>query len=331
MWGGIVPGNLGELNELAERGVVGFKAFLCNSGLPEFPRADDLTLYEGMRVAAACGLPVAVHAESEEITADSPAASAIPARATCALPGLRPVIAEVEAIQRAALLAREAGAWLHIVHISSGRGVLPPCEARARGTDVTIETCPHYLFFTDEDMVRLGAVAKCAPPLRPADGVGRALWQHVLHGDVDMIASDHSPSSPDLKCDRDFFARRGAASPACNPARRPARCRPSRARSAARRDRALTAELPPTASASPGKAPSPQATTPTSFWSISAESSTLAAEDLHQRHTTVPYTGHHFRGAVRRTLLRGQTIFRDGASIDATIDRPLRSPSNSGD
>ena len=69
IWGGIIPGNRGDLAELAERGAVGFKAFLCNSGLPEFPRADDLTLYEGMREAAGLGLPVAVHAESEEITA----------------------------------------------------------------------------------------------------------------------------------------------------------------------------------------------------------------------------------------------------------------------
>ena len=78
------------------------------------------------------------------------------------------MIAEVEAIQRATLLAREAGAKLHIVHVSSGRGVALAAEARARGADVSIETCPHYLFFTEDDVERLGAIAKCAPPLRDA-------------------------------------------------------------------------------------------------------------------------------------------------------------------
>src|SRR5207342_976109 len=98
----------------------------------------------------------------------------------------RPVLAEIEAIQRAALLAREAGAWLHIVHISSGRGVAAALEARARGTRLTIETCPHYLFFTEEDMVRLGAVAKCAPPLRNAADQ-EELWRQLLRGGIDII------------------------------------------------------------------------------------------------------------------------------------------------
>ena len=114
------------------------------------------------------------------------------------------MIAEVEAIQRAALLAREAGAKLHIVHVSSGRGVAAALEARARGVDVSIETCPHYLFFTEDDVERIGAVAKCAPPLRPAADRD-ALWQRVLAGEIDMVASDHSPAPPDLKCDADFF------------------------------------------------------------------------------------------------------------------------------
>ena len=135
------------------------------SGLPEFPRADDLTLYEAMRVAARRGLPVAVHAESEEITCGlTSRIRAAGGRDVRAYLASRPVIAEVEAIQRAGLLARETGAWLHIVHISSGRGVAAALEARAQGANLTIETCPHYLFFTEDDMERIGAAAKCSPP-----------------------------------------------------------------------------------------------------------------------------------------------------------------------
>src|SRR3984957_9955245 len=106
LWGGLIPGNVGEMAELADRGVVGFKAFMCDSGLPEFPRADDLTLFEGMREAARLGLPVAVHAESNELV-QSLTDRALEAGRTGVRDFLdsRPVMAEVDAIQRAALLA----------------------------------------------------------------------------------------------------------------------------------------------------------------------------------------------------------------------------------
>src|ERR1700735_2605919 len=198
LWGGLIPGNLPEMAELADRGVVGFKAFLCDSGLPEFPRADDLTLFDGLREAARLGLPVAVHAESQQLTQGL--AQRVPPQDRGSVRSFltsRPVIAELEAIQRATLLAREAGAKLHIVHVSSGRGVALAAEARAQGTDVSIETCPHYLFFTAEDVETLGAVAKCAPPLR--DSADRdALWEQLLAGTVDIVASDHSPAPPDM-------------------------------------------------------------------------------------------------------------------------------------
>src|ERR1700691_745217 len=196
LWGGLVPGNVGDLAELADRGVVGFKAFLCDSGLPEFPRADDLTLYEGMRESARLGLPVAVHAESEEITKRLSKRIAEAGRHDiAAFLESRPVIAEVEAISRAGLLARETGCKLHIVHISSGRGVAAALEARALGANISLETCPHYLMFTEDDLLRIGAVAKCAPPLRePSER--NALWASVLRGEVDVIGSDHSPCPP---------------------------------------------------------------------------------------------------------------------------------------
>src|SRR5205085_2653792 len=117
-------------------------------------------------------------------------------------------IAEVEAIQRAALFARETGARLHIVHISSGRGIAAALEARAMGTDIAIETCAHYLFFTDLDAMRLGAIAKCAPPLRNR-AEREDLWNFVVDGAVDVVASDHSPAPPEMKAGHDFFAISG--------------------------------------------------------------------------------------------------------------------------
>lgn len=319
LWGAIVPGNLSALAELADCGAVGFKAFMSDSGLPEFPRADDLTLYEGMREAARLDLPVAVHAESEELTA------ALSRRFQKAgRTGIRdyldsrPVIAEVEAIQRAGLFARETGAKLHIVHISSGRGIAAALEARSLGADITIETCAHYLFFTEDDLFRVGAVAKCAPPLRPA-AEQTDLLRYLLAGDVDIVASDHSPAPPSMKVSGDFFAiwggiagvqstlavllqcgvplERIAEVAARNPARRFAIA--NKGAIAAGKDADLVIIDP-------------------------AETRTLQPEDLFQRHRSSPYTGTHFRGAVMQTILRGHTIFQDCRFPAAPIGRFVR-------
>ena len=321
LWGGIVPGNREDLEPLAEAGVVGFKAFLCNSGLPEFPRADDLTLYEGMQVAARRGLPVAVHAESEEITTGmTTRIRAGGGRDVRAFLASRPVIAEVEAIHRAALLAREAGAWLHIVHISSGRGVAAALEARANGTKLTIETCPHYLFFTAEDMERIGAAAKCAPPLRAAADRDELLG-HLFAGEIDMIASDHSPSTPDLKRDADFFQVWGGIAGVQSTLAVLLQARhKGRALELSEVVR-MTAEVPACRFGIEGKgriAPGYDA----DFALVDLEKSFVLAEgDLQQRHPLSPYTGSEFRGRVERTMLRGRTIFQQGRNTAAACGR----------
>jgi allantoinase len=221
------------------------------------------------------------------------------------------VIAEVEAIQRAALLARETGAWLHIVHVSSGRGVAAALDARAKGANLTIETCPHYLFFTEDDMERIGAAAKCAPPLRPAEDRD-ALWRSVLAGDVDMIASDHSPSSPDLKRDPDFFRVWGGIAGVQSTL--------AVLLEAGWRERALplpqivrmTAETPASRFRIAGKGKiAPGYDADLALVDL-VDEFTLAPEHLHQRHPFSPYSGSQFRGRVERTLRRGQTIFHQG-------------------
>src|SRR3954464_374532 len=135
---------------------------MSNSGIEEFAHVDDVTLYEGMAIAARHGLIVAVHAEHDALTAQAlvPAARGWFAS--------RPVVAELEAIGRAILFASETGCALHVVHVSSGRGVALVAAGGGAGVSVTCETCPHYLFLTPEDVEGLGAVAKCAPPVRDA-------------------------------------------------------------------------------------------------------------------------------------------------------------------
>ena len=324
LWGGLVPGNVGEMAELAGLGVVGFKAFLCDSGLPEFPRADDLTLYEGMLEAARLGLPVAVHAESQEITSRL-TARALAGERTAARDFLesRPVIAELEAIGRATLLAAETGAKLHIVHVSSGRGVALAAAARARGADVTIETCPHYLYFTAADLERIGPAAKCAPPLRnPAEQ--DSLWHHLLDGNVDIVASDHSPAPPHMKTGGIFEAWGGIAGVQSTltvlfDAGHHARGLPIE--SIAR----LTAEAPARRFQIAGKGRIAPGADADLTLIDAAAARTLTAAHLFQRHLISPYLGTHLRGTIRRTIRRGETIFADG-SITAQTNGLLTRP-----
>jgi allantoinase len=194
LWGGLVPGNLDRLDELAERGVAGFKAFMCDSGIEDFPAVDDEVLEAGMARAAALGLPVLVHAER-------PSALREPNGTTWRdFVASRPVEAELEAIEVAIELAERTGCDLHVVHVSSARGVALVAESSA-----TCETCPHYLTLTEDDLETLGARAKCAPPLRPANEV-EALWGAL--NDIAFVASDHSPCPPEMKAG-DFTAAWG--------------------------------------------------------------------------------------------------------------------------
>ncbi|MDQ6706258.1 MAG: allantoinase AllB [Acidobacteriota bacterium] len=326
IWGGLVPGSVPEMAEMAARGVVGFKAFLCDSGLPEFPRADDLTLLDGLREAARLGLPIAVHAESHELTQGLTRRMVEQGRSTVRdFLESRPVVAELEAIERATLLAGEAGAKLHIVHVSSGRGVALAAAARERGVDVSIETCPHYLFFTEDDVERLGAIAKCAPPLRDARQQA-ALWSELLNGSIDIVASDHSPAPPEMKSGDFWQAWGGIAGVQSTLAvlldqgyRRRAVPLP--------RIASLLAANPAQRFRIPGKGSLvPGADADLAIVDLSRRFQ-LKPEDLKQRNAMSPYVGAHFLGAIERTIRRGETIFADG-SITAQSRGILVRPSN---
>lgn len=214
LWGGLVPGNVGNLQELAEAGVIGFKAFMsCPGGEGEdiFAEVDDLTLYEGMKEIAHLGLVLALHAESEEIVSKLAAqALAEGRRGALDFVATRPIAAELEAVNRALFYADETGCKLHFVHISSAEAVQAITEAKAKGLDVTVETCPHYLVLTSADLERLGSVAKCAPPLRTSEDQAH-LWAVLADGQLDILASDHSPCPTHMK-QGDFFEAWGGIS-----------------------------------------------------------------------------------------------------------------------
>jgi allantoinase len=307
LWGGIVPGNLEELDELAARGVVGFKAFMANSGIPDFAAADDLTLYEGMRRAATLGLPVAVHAESDAIT------SGLLARATGTTmrdwAASRPAVAETEAIARAIHLAEAAGCALHVVHVSTGAGVALVAEARGRSVDVSCETCPHYLVLDEEDAERLGAVAKCAPPLRAA-AERDALWRAIDEGTLPMVASDHSPSPPAMKAGEPLHAWGGIAG-------------------AQSTLELLVRDVPTDVLGGfaarrlglGGKGRLQPGTDADLVLVDLDDPHVLRAEDLRQRHPISPYVGRTLPARVRRTILRGHTVYADGRLTGEPIGR----------
>jgi allantoinase len=211
-----------------------------------------------------------------------------------------------------------------VVHVSSGRGVSLIAEARARGIDVTAETCPHYLVLTGADMERLGAVAKCAPPLRDAQEQA-ALREHVRAGRVETIGSDHSPSPWRMKTDADFFRVWGgiaglqhllplllddvgldptlvARLTAEQVARRFQFARKGRLAVGYDADLVLI---------------------------DSRDDYEITAEALQYRHRVSPYVGRRLHARVRRTIRRGQTVFADGrvlAERGGQLVRPQHHP-----
>ena len=212
LWGGLTPNNLDAMEELADAGAIGFKAFMSRSGTSDFSHSNAEVLKRGMKIAVARGLPVGVHAEDDEMTQ----ALAEERRNQGKLGwrdylDSRPVEAELRAIRVALELAGETGCDLHIVHVSCPEGIDLIQEARDRGIRVTAETCPHYLLLTDDSVGKVGASAKCAPPLR--DAVRREeLWKRLRAGTIDTLGSDHSPAPLEMKVSEDFFAIWGGIS-----------------------------------------------------------------------------------------------------------------------
>ncbi|MDQ0194958.1 allantoinase [Paenibacillus wynnii] len=217
LWGGLVPGNLDDLETLAAAGVTGFKAFLSNpggEGEGRFREVDNNTLYQGMKTIASLGGILALHAESEDITAALSADAERDGRNTAGdFAACRPPEAELEAVARALLYSERTGCRLHFVHISTAAAIEMIHSAKLRGLDVSAETCPHYLILNETHMENLGPVAKCAPPLR-SEEEREKLWKVLSEGKIDLVASDHSPCPTELKLKEDlsFFEAWGGIS-----------------------------------------------------------------------------------------------------------------------
>ncbi|MEC1683562.1 allantoinase [Bacillus mojavensis] len=212
LWGGLVPGHIDDIHPMAEAGAIGFKAFLSKSGTEEFRSVDERTLLKGMKEIAAVGKILALHAESDAITSFLQMEWANKGKVNSdAYAASRPEEAEAEAVYRTIQYAKVTGCPVHFVHISTAKAVRLIREAKQEGLDVTVETCPHYVLFSHDDLRERGSVAKCAPPLRSQPSK-EVLIDTLISGDIDMVSSDHSPCRPSLKREDNMFLSWGGIS-----------------------------------------------------------------------------------------------------------------------
>jgi allantoinase len=317
-WGGVIPGNAREIDALCDAGVRGFKCFLVPSGVEEFPAVSETDLRAALPAIVRRGLPLLAHAE-------------LPGPIQHAMTHLdgadftqhkawersRPPESEMEAIGLLMKLAREFHARVHIVHVSAAEGIGLIREARRSGLAITAETCPHYLTFASEDVQPGATEFKCAPPLRGAANRG-LLWGALSAGDLDLIASDHSPCPPELKCrdSGDFLAAWGGiaslqlALPAVWTGLAEQGGTPQQLAG-------WMCEAPARLAGLEGRkgALAPGADADIVIWDPD-QTFTVEGSRLHHRHTLTPYEGRTLRGVVHTTFVRGRLAYGDGVVQD---------------
>jgi allantoinase len=323
-WGGLVPGNAGELEPLVHAGVLGFKCFLAPSGVDEFQHVDEADLRGAMPILAALGVPLLVHAELPEALREP---SGDP-RAYATWLSSRPCAAEKQAIEMLISLAEDHHARVHVVHLACADAMSTLRDARARGVLISAETCPHYLTFAAEEIANGATAFKCAPPIRERHHRER-LWQGLVDGDVDLIASDHSPAPPAAKHleDGDFvkawggiaslqiglsaiWTALGSRGIAMN------RLADWMATAPARLARIDAAK----GSIAPGKDADLVLWDPDAAWRVDPSL-------LHHRHPVTPYAGMALRGRVRTTILRGEVVFDEDRVLPQPAGRMIGSAS----
>ena len=311
LWGGIVPGNRerpGGTGRARRDRLQSLHVRFRPARISARRRSHAVRRHA--RSGRALGLPVAVHAESEEITAASRSRIREAGRSDVRdYLDSRPVVAEVEAIHRAALLAREAGASCTSSTSAPAAAWRRRWKRAPRGTDISIETCPHYLFFTEEDMVRIGAVAKCAPPLRGRASATRC-GAHLLDGDIDMVASDHSPALARMKTRRRFLSHLGRHRRRAIHTRRAARGRHLARACVAGHRPTRPPKLRRAVSAFPTRARSRWATTPTSRWWICRTPLPWRRKTCSSSTALSPYTGRPFAARVAALCCAARPSFR---------------------
>jgi allantoinase len=318
-WGGVVRGNSDSLRPLAGAGVPGFKCFLIHSGIDGFAWVDESDLRLALEQLTSTGLPLLAHAELVgPVNAASERLNSSNAdwRVYANYLGSRPDEAESEAIDLLIRLAEEFNTPIHIVHLSSAKGLPLLADARTRGVLITVETCTQYLHFGAEDIPDGATEFKCAPPIRYAENRER-LWKALEMGLIDFVVTDHSPCPPAMKCRDTGRFDKGWGGIASLGLALPILWTGMRERGIAlERVGEWMAAGPARLGGFSGKkgalAPGADADfvvfDPDKVWTVSPE-------DLQFRHKISPYLGAKLRGRVIETWLRGEPVFRNGEFI----------------
>jgi len=317
-WGGVVPGNTGELAKLWDAGVVGFKCFLVHSGVEEFPNVSETDLLEAMPELARLGATLIVHAEVpgpiDAACCQATDENSGSDRSYETFLRSRPRAAENEAVELMIRLSRETGCRIHIVHHSSADALAMLRAAKTSGLKLTVETCPHYLHFAAEDIDDGATEFKCCPPIRERDN-REQLWQALRDGTIDMVVSDHSPCPPAMKLrdQGDFMKAWGGISSL--QLRLPVMWKEASARGFTLNQ--LAEWL--------CGAPARQVGLVQRKGSISVGSDAdiviwnpqrefrVTTEMIEHRHKLTPYAGEVLQGVIEKTFLRGEMVYDDGA------------------
>jgi allantoinase len=302
-WAGVIPDNIGSLEELHDAGAVGYKCFLADSGNPNFPPLNRAELHRAMAHVAELGSVLLVHAETDRVVDACPRPHG---RSYASFLRSRPDAAEEDAVGLVIEAARRSGGRAHVVHVSSARVLSMLAAAKASGLSVSAETCPHYLTFTAEDIGAGATEFAACPPIRSAANRDE-LWDGLRDGTLDMIVSDHSPCAPELKGGGDFGRAFGGISSlelglraVWTQARRRGYRLADLCRWMAERPAALAGFTERGRIAVGYRAD-------LCVFDPDAQH-VVRADDLKQRHPITPYDGVALRGSVVQTWLRGRIV-----------------------
>lgn len=317
-WGGAIPGNVAELRTLHEAGVSGFKCFLLHSGVDEFPPLDSAQLELAMREIASFDGLLIVHAEDAHAIEHAPEAGGA---AYERFLHSRPRGAENLAIAQVIELARWTGCRVHILHVSSSDVLAMLASARRDGVPITAETCPHYLTFAAEEIPDGATQYKCCPPIREAAN-RELLWQGLRDGVIDMVVTDHSPSTPDLKAldTGDFGVAWGGISSL--QLGLSAVWTEARSRGFTLADVARWMSEAPARHAGLARKGQIAVGHDADFVVLAPDASYVVdAARLHHKNAVTPYHGRSLAGVVRATWLRGEKIDIEAAPQGRLLSR----------
>jgi dihydroorotase len=314
IYGLLDENNLDQLEPLAKNGAAGFKCFMGNT-FGNLPAPSDGAMLEGFEILAGLGKRCVVHAENWSIMARREAQLKEAGRTDpLAHLAARPAVCAMEAVSRATIFAEWTGARLHIAHKSSGDGLHFVRDAKARGVDVTVETCPQYLLLSSDDMAEKGGIMRVNPPVREP-GHAEALWEGLLDGTVDMLATDHAPHQPEEKtqaniwnCDCGFpgvetavplmLTQVNAGRMTINQYVRWSSVNPAKAWGLYPRKGAI------------------QAGADADFAIVDlGRTQTIDQERLHSKSHIAPWHGHDVKGVPVYTIVRGRIVSRDGELV----------------